>query len=110
MALMERRKPVEKHAARMGQDIRTTWLTFTSGGAATEAPISGNVDLARSSVANPALLKQAPGGWKDLFSRTCTAGPEADPVDGVRPASRGARRPVYDRSWTGSTMSRVRVT
>ena len=57
MVLMEEQRLVEKHAARMGlPDLKTTWLTFSSGGASTEALISGNVDLVTSGVTNLALL------------------------------------------------------
>ena len=57
MVIMEEQRLVEKHAARMGlPDLKTTWLTFSSGGASTEALISGNVDLVTSGVTNLALL------------------------------------------------------
>ncbi len=57
MVLMERQRLVETHAARMGlPELKTSWLTFTSGGASTEALISGNVDLVTSGVTNLALL------------------------------------------------------
>jgi NitT/TauT family transport system substrate-binding protein len=57
MVLMEEQKLVEKHAAEMGlPGLKASWVTFTSGGAATDALLSGNVDLVTSGVTNLVLL------------------------------------------------------
>jgi NitT/TauT family transport system substrate-binding protein len=54
--LMEEQKLVEKHAKAAGLDLKASWLTFTSGGASTDALLSGNVDLVTSGVTNLVLL------------------------------------------------------
>jgi NitT/TauT family transport system substrate-binding protein len=57
MVIMEQNKLVEKHAAAMGMgELKATWMTFASGGAATDALLSGNVDLVTSGVTNLLLL------------------------------------------------------
>jgi NitT/TauT family transport system substrate-binding protein len=57
LVLMEQEKLVEKHAAMLGlPGLKATWLTFASGGAATDALLSGNVDLVTSGVTNLLLL------------------------------------------------------
>ena len=57
MILMEAGKLVEKHAAAAGLgDIKTNWITFNSGGAATDALLSGNVDFVTSGASNMLLL------------------------------------------------------
>ncbi len=57
MILMETGKLVEKHAAAAGLgDVKTTWITFNSGGAATDALLSGNVDFVTSGASNMLLL------------------------------------------------------
>jgi len=55
--LMEEQKLVEKHAAAAGvPGLKASWVTFTSGGASTDALLSGNVDLVTSGVTNLVLL------------------------------------------------------
>jgi NitT/TauT family transport system substrate-binding protein len=55
--LMEEQKLVETHAAAAGvPGLKASWLTFTSGGASTDALLSGNVDLVTSGVTNLVLL------------------------------------------------------
>lgn len=57
MILMEAGKLVEKHAATAGLgDVKTNWITFNSGGAATDALLSGNVDFVTSGASNMLLL------------------------------------------------------
>ncbi|MEQ1611502.1 MAG: ABC transporter substrate-binding protein, partial [Hyphomicrobiaceae bacterium] len=57
MILMEQGKLIEKHtkAAGLG-DVKTNWVTFNSGGAATDALLSGNVDFVTSGASNMLLL------------------------------------------------------
>jgi NitT/TauT family transport system substrate-binding protein len=57
LVVMEQAKLLEKRAAEAGLgDIKVNWITFTSGGASTEALLSGNVDLVTSGVSNLLLL------------------------------------------------------
>ncbi len=57
MILMESGNLIEKHAKAAGLgDIKTTWVTFNSGGAATDALLSGNVDFVTSGASNMLLL------------------------------------------------------
>ena len=57
MILMEAGGLIEKHtkAAGLG-DVKTTWVTFNSGGAATDALLSGNVEFVTSGASNMLLL------------------------------------------------------
>lgn len=57
MVILEQNKLVEKHAKAAGLgDIKTTWLTFKGGGAATDALLSDSVDLVTSGGTNLLLL------------------------------------------------------
>ena len=57
MILMETGKLIEKHAAAAGlADVKSTWITFNSGGAATDALLAGNVDFVTSGASNMLLL------------------------------------------------------
>jgi len=57
MILMEAGGLVEKHAKAGGLgDIKVAWITFNSGGAATDALLSGNVDFVTSGASNMLLL------------------------------------------------------
>lgn len=57
MILMESGGLIEKHAKAAGLgDIKTNWITFNSGGAATDALLSGNVDFVTSGASNMLLL------------------------------------------------------
>jgi NitT/TauT family transport system substrate-binding protein len=57
MILMETQKLIEKHTAAAGlADVKTTWVTFNSGGAATDALLAGNVDFVTSGASNMLLL------------------------------------------------------
>lgn len=55
--VMEKQKLIEKHAAALGvPDLKVNWVVFTGGGAATDALLSGNVDIVNSGVGNMLLL------------------------------------------------------
>ena len=57
MILMEAGNLIEMHAKAAGLgDVKTTWVTFNSGGAATDALLSGNVDFVTSGASNMLLL------------------------------------------------------
>ena len=57
LIVMEREKLVEAQAAKAGlAGAKASWVTFSSGGASTEALISGNVDLVTSGVSNLLLI------------------------------------------------------
>lgn len=53
LVIMEENKLVEKHAKAAGLgDLKVNWITLTGGGAATDALLSGNVELVTSGVGN----------------------------------------------------------
>jgi NitT/TauT family transport system substrate-binding protein len=55
--LMEQNKLIEKHAAAAGlKDFKVSWVTLSSGGAATDALLAGSVDIVTSGVTNMLLL------------------------------------------------------
>jgi NitT/TauT family transport system substrate-binding protein len=56
LVIMEQQKLVEKHAKAAGIELKANWMTFTSGGASTDALLSGNVDLVTSGATNLLLL------------------------------------------------------
>ncbi len=57
LVVMEQNRLVEKHARAAGLgEIKVQWITFNSGGAATDALLSGSVDLVTSGVSNLLLL------------------------------------------------------
>jgi len=57
LVVMEQNKFFEKHAKAAGLgDSTAKWITFNSGGAATDALLSGSVDLVTSGVSNLLLL------------------------------------------------------
>jgi NitT/TauT family transport system substrate-binding protein len=57
MILMESGGLIEKHAKAAGLgDVKVSWVTFNSGGAATDALLSGNVDFVTSGASNMLLL------------------------------------------------------
>jgi NitT/TauT family transport system substrate-binding protein len=62
VVIMEQQKLIEKHAKAAGLDLKANWLTFTSGGASTDALLSGNVDLVTSGATNMLLLWSRTGG------------------------------------------------
>lgn len=55
--VMEQQKLVEREAARLGlPELRARWITFGGGGAATDALLSGNVDIVTTGASNMLLL------------------------------------------------------
>jgi NitT/TauT family transport system substrate-binding protein len=57
LVVMEQNKLLEKHAKAAGlADVKVSWITFNSGGASTDALLSGSVDLVTSGVSNLLLL------------------------------------------------------
>lgn len=61
--IMEQEKLIEKHAKAAGLgDLKVSWIRFNSGGAATDALLSGNVDLVTSGATNLLLLWAKTGG------------------------------------------------
>jgi NitT/TauT family transport system substrate-binding protein len=57
LVVMEQNKLLEKHAKAAGLgDLKVSWITFNSGGASTDALLSGSVDLVTSGVSNLLLL------------------------------------------------------
>jgi NitT/TauT family transport system substrate-binding protein len=57
LVIMEQDKLLEKHAKAAGLgDLKVSWITFNSGGASTDALLSGSVDLVTSGVSNLLLL------------------------------------------------------
>ena len=57
LVVMEQNRLVEKHARAAGLgEIKVQWITFNSGGASTDALLSGSVDLVTSGVSNLLLL------------------------------------------------------
>ena len=53
LVLMEENKLVEKHAKAAGLgDLKVNWITLSGGGAATDALLSGNVEMVTSGVGN----------------------------------------------------------
>lgn len=57
MVLLESEKLIEKHAEKAGLGpVKTTWMTFTSGGAGTDALLAGNVDIVSTGVSNQLIL------------------------------------------------------
>jgi NitT/TauT family transport system substrate-binding protein len=57
MILMEAHQLIEKNAKASGLgDLNVSWLTFNSGGAATDALLAGNVDFVTTGATNMLLL------------------------------------------------------
>lgn len=55
--VMEQQKLIEREAAKLGlADLKTKWVTFGGGGAATDALLSGNVDIVTTGASNMLLL------------------------------------------------------
>ena len=50
LTIMEQKKLLEEHGKRLGLDLKTDWVTFTSGAPMNEAIISGNLDFASGGV------------------------------------------------------------
>lgn len=61
--LMEQKGLIEKHAAAIGiPDLKTRWASFSNGGAATDALLSGNVDFVTTGITNFILVWSATNG------------------------------------------------
>ncbi len=50
LTIMEEKKLLEEHGRRLGLDIKTEWIRFTSGTPMNEAILSGNLDFASGGV------------------------------------------------------------
>jgi NitT/TauT family transport system substrate-binding protein len=68
--VIEKQKLIEKHAARLGvPNVTTKWITFSGGGAQTDALLSGSVDLVNTGVGNLLLLwDRTKGGVKGIVA------------------------------------------
>ena len=75
--IMEKNKLIEKHAARLGlPNITTKWITFSGGGAQTDALLAGGVDILNTGTGNLLLLwDRTRGGVKGIVA--CSAQPMA---------------------------------
>jgi len=55
--IMEKQKLIEKHAALLGvPGVTTKWITFSGGGAQTDALLAGGVDILNTGTGNLLLL------------------------------------------------------
>ena len=72
MQVMQRRKLVEKHAARLGiPDGTAEWFDFPGGGNATDAMLSGSIDVVAAGPGNLLLLwDRTKGGVKGIVSNS----------------------------------------
>ncbi len=68
--IIEKQKLIEKHAARLGlPNITTKWITFSSGGAQTDALLAGGVDILNTGTGNLLLLwDRTKGGVKGIVA------------------------------------------
>src|SRR6478609_1099689 len=68
--IIEKQKLIEKHAARLGLPNTTTkWVTFSSGGAQTDALLAGGVDILNTGTGNLLLLwDRTKGGVKGIVA------------------------------------------
>jgi NitT/TauT family transport system substrate-binding protein len=68
--VIEKQRLIEKQAARLGlQDLKTKWVTFSGGGAQTDALLSGGVDMVNTGVGNLLLLwDRTKGGVKGIVA------------------------------------------
>lgn len=75
--IIEKRKLIEKHAAALGlPGITTKWITFSGGGAQTDALLAGGVDILNTGTGNLLLLwDRTRGGVKGIVA--CSAQPMA---------------------------------
>ncbi len=66
--IIEKQKLIEKHAARLGvAGVTTKWISFSGGGAQTDALLSGNVDMVNTGTGNLLLLwDRTRGGVKGI--------------------------------------------
>jgi NitT/TauT family transport system substrate-binding protein len=70
--IMEKQNLIEKAAAKLGvPDVKVHWLNFSSGGAQTDALLSGNVDIVNTGVGNLLLLwDRTKGGVKGIIANS----------------------------------------
>src|SRR5947199_10776278 len=68
--IIEKQKLIEKHAAALGvPGVTTKWLTFSSGGAQTDALLAGGVDILNTGTGNLLLLwDRTRGGVKGIVA------------------------------------------
>jgi NitT/TauT family transport system substrate-binding protein len=68
--IIEKQQLIEKHAARLGlPEVKTKWITFSGGGAQTDALLSGGVDMVNTGVGNLLLLwDRTKGGVKGIVA------------------------------------------
>src|SRR3954468_15289579 len=73
--IIEKQKLIEKHAAVLGvPGITTKWITFSGGGAQTDALLAGGVDILNTGTGNLLLLwDRTRGGVKGIVA--CSAQP-----------------------------------
>jgi NitT/TauT family transport system substrate-binding protein len=71
--IIEKQKLIEKHAALLGlPNITTKWITFSGGGAQTDALLAGGVDILNTGTGNLLLLwDRTRGGVKGIVA--CSA-------------------------------------
>ena len=67
---MEKQKLIEKHAAALGvPGVTTKWVTFSGGGAQTDALLAGGVDILNTGTGNLLLLwDRTRGGVKGIVA------------------------------------------
>ncbi len=70
--IMEKQQLIEKAAAKLGvPGVKVQWLSFSSGGAQTDALLSGNVDIVNTGVGNLLLLwDRTKGGVKGIVANS----------------------------------------
>ena len=68
--IMEKQRLIEKHAAALGvPGVTTKWVTFSGGGAQTDALLSGSVDILNTGTGNLLLLwDRTRGGVKGIVA------------------------------------------
>jgi NitT/TauT family transport system substrate-binding protein len=68
--IIEKQQLIEKHASRLGlPELKTKWVTFSGGGAQTDALLSGGVDMVNTGVGNLLLLwDRTKGGVKGIVA------------------------------------------
>ena len=68
--IIEKQKLIEKHAAALGlSGVTTKWITFSGGGAQTDALLSGGVDILNTGTGNLLLLwDRTRGGVKGIVA------------------------------------------
>jgi NitT/TauT family transport system substrate-binding protein len=62
LIIAEQQKLIEKQARARGLDLKVSWVTLGSGGAAVDALLAGNVDFVSSGLSNALVAWSASGG------------------------------------------------